>query len=169
MRISYYLDYILTEQQIAAKNITIESKQRQLAILRKERDRIIRQSSPSEVHAQSYDRPAIQNGYVLNEITQIEDLARITAEISDIEYALGIQTELRQELQDELADLRTIFQETEKRLANNREIKVFRLAREGKCNQEIADALGYEVRTIEQTKWQINLRIAEVSFNNQQQ
>jgi DNA-binding NarL/FixJ family response regulator len=51
---------------------------------------------------------------------------------------------------------------------NNREVKVFRLAREGKSNQEIADVLGYEVRTIEQTKWQINLRIAEVSFNSEQ-
>jgi DNA-binding NarL/FixJ family response regulator len=168
MRLSYYVDYILIEQQISSKSIIIEGAKRRLAILKRERDRIIRQSCPSEVHAQSYDKPAIQNGYVQNEMAMIEDLARITAEISDLEFAIQMHEGLRDDLKADLSKLQGIFQATEERLVNNREVKVFRLAREGKSNREIADVLGYEIRTVEQTKWQINIKIAEVSLNSEQ-
>jgi ATP/maltotriose-dependent transcriptional regulator MalT len=165
MRLSYYTDYIIIEQQILSKSIIIDGAKRRLAILKRERDRIIRQSCPSEVHAQQYDKPTIQNGYVLNEATQMEELARVTAEISDLEFAIQMHDGLRDDLQADLSKLQGIFQATEERLVNNREVKVFRLAREGKSNQEIADELGYELSTIKQTKWQINMKIAEVSFD----
>ena len=113
MRLSYYTDYIIIEQQILSKSIIIEGAKRRLAILKRERDRIIRQSCPSEVHAQSYDKPAIQNGYVLNEVTQMEELARVTAEISDLEFAIDMHDGLRDDLQADLSKLQGIFQATE--------------------------------------------------------
>ena len=162
-RLSIYGDCIVTQNSLQAKQISIDGIKRRLELLKRERDRLVRQSAPSNVIAQQYDKPNVQNGYSRNELYEIERLAEVVAEIDSLEFALNVNQSLIDDLKDDLAEMKAIFEETERRLVNNREVKVFRLAREGKCNQEIADVLGYEIRTVEQTKWQINLKIAELS------
>ena len=162
-RLSIYGDCIVTQNSLQAKQISIDGIKRRLELLKRERDRIIRQSAPSNVVAQSYDKPNVQNNHVVNEVAQMTMLEEILREISYNEFALDMQTALKESLKKDLADMLFVLEETERRLVNNREVKVFRLAREGKCNQEIADVLGYEIRTVEQTKWQINLKIAELN------
>ena len=92
----------------------------------------------------------------------------MTAEISDLEFAIQMHDGLRDDLQADLSKLQGIFQTTEERLVNNREVKVFRLAREGKCNREIADILGYEQSTVERYKWAINIKLSEIAMGGRE-
>lgn len=136
--------------------LEITTLKKDISIRKSERDRLIEQSGPSEVHGKDYSeeiRIHQENGddIIMNR------LVRLSFEIPNLEYAL-------KEKKREYEDIRQEGKKIESKL-NDRMLTVFLMsAYEGKCNREIAESLGVSENWISQIKGKLNKLCDEMGF-----
>lgn len=150
-RTTIYTQYIETEIEIRTYECKLNGYKKQLS-------RLLNRITPKSLSGIAYDRPPVQAISYHSDIDDILSVADITDKIQITEMLLN-------DSKESLRELKGILDEASKRLRNSREIDVFRLARENIENSVIAEKLGYEIRTIEQTQWIINTYIREIQNN----
>lgn len=130
-----YSAYIEAQTALNIQNQRVKSFERKLEIL-------IKRQAPPDARGQQYDRPAVQNGFAVNELNVIYEIQEATEQ-------LGIARMLRDEAQEHFEALDAIFKKAEQEMIEgSSEMRVFRLRQNGLSNQQIADQLGYTYGTV---------------------